>query len=81
MSTKPTTLNLENFDFLEESKRLYILLFARIIDHDQVVKGLRKCKATFQVFQYVTKKNSKRLKKSKIASINFFTNRFKFYQF
>jgi hypothetical protein len=81
MSTKPTTLNLEKFDFLDESKRLYILLFARIIDHDQVVKGLKKCEATFQVFQDVTKKNSKRLKKSKITSINFFTNRFRFYQF
>jgi hypothetical protein len=62
MSTKLIALNLKKDDFLEESKRLQILLFARVIDHDQTIEGLKKCRITLQVFQDITKNNSKRLK-------------------
>jgi len=62
MSTKLITLNLEKDEFLEESKRLQILLSARVIDHDQIVEDLRRCEATLHIFEDVTKKNFERLK-------------------
>jgi len=53
---------LEKDEFLEEYKRLKILLSSREIDHDQMLKDLQKSDATLQVVQEVKKNNCDKLK-------------------